>query len=388
MKTIGYVLSSFPVLSETFIGTEMRGMVAQGHRVQPIAFQRPSAPGQRADAALAEKTIYLNEMGMEGETGQWFLPAASSWKGLAFAAKQQGIPFRSLLWNAIKLAKVARMEKCDHLHAHFAQASTATAIVAARLLGIGVSFVGHGYDVYATPSDLPLKLKSVDFAVAVCRDMRHDFYDLVPEARVELVYCGIDTQRFRPISIAGEPGNQLLFIGRLCETKGVQDLLEALALIPEPLRPVVDLVGEGVLRMELEQRVQVLGLSPVVRFLGSRTAEWIAEQGPHYKALIAPFCKASNGDRDTGPVVVKESMAMGLPVLTTHFMGCKEMVADETGMRVAPNAPSELAEAIIKLTSMPMDDLRTMGARGRERVVSLFSADRQARALSTLLESV
>jgi hypothetical protein len=40
MKKIAYVLSSYPVLSETFVGTEMRNMQLCGHDIQPIAFRR------------------------------------------------------------------------------------------------------------------------------------------------------------------------------------------------------------------------------------------------------------------------------------------------------------------------------------------------------------
>jgi colanic acid/amylovoran biosynthesis glycosyltransferase len=37
MNKIGYILSSFPVLSETFISTEIRAMERCGHETQPIA---------------------------------------------------------------------------------------------------------------------------------------------------------------------------------------------------------------------------------------------------------------------------------------------------------------------------------------------------------------
>jgi hypothetical protein len=117
-------------------------------------------------------------------------------KALKFAFLQQGLPFKSLIANALKLVYLAKKSNCTHFHAHFAQGAAATAIVAARLCGATVSFVGHGYDIYATPHDLELKLNSVDFAIAVCRDMVNDFKQLAPKADISLVYCGVELDRF------------------------------------------------------------------------------------------------------------------------------------------------------------------------------------------------
>ena len=55
MKKIGYVLSTFPVLSETFVGTEMRAMERVGHEVQPIAFSENPTGGQARDRELLEQ---------------------------------------------------------------------------------------------------------------------------------------------------------------------------------------------------------------------------------------------------------------------------------------------------------------------------------------------
>ncbi|MFB1035760.1 MAG: glycosyltransferase [Sinobacterium sp.] len=66
----------------------------------------------------------------------------------------------------------------------------------------------------------------------------------------------------------------------------------------------------------------------------------------HYDAMIVPFELASNGDRDTGPVVVKEAMALKLSVITAYFMGCKEFITRSAGLHVPPKNPPKLAAAI------------------------------------------
>ncbi len=79
---------------------------------------------------------------------------------------------------------------------------------------------------------------------------------------------------------------------------------------------------------------------------------------------------------------------MGLPVVTTEFMGCKEMVSEATGIKVAAGSPSELASALEHIMSMSETTLARMGNAGRSRLESLFSARRQDLTLSTLIESV
>lgn len=387
MKTIGYVMTEFPVLSETFIGTEIRAMQRLGHQIQPIAFGRPTRRFQQKDSEIAAQTVFLDAVSWVAVVG--FLVGAF-WRiasAMFFVRAQNGLPRRSLFWHGAKLAILAKRYQCSHLHAHFALASAATAIVAGKLMDVPVSFVGHGFDVYSVPSDLALKLRHSRFAVAVCEDMRSDLTRLAPAAKIELVYCGVDAEELKPAECEQRYADRLVFVGRLSEAKGIRDLLVALTKLDGEPRPMLDIVGDGVLRAELEDYVERLNLSAHVRFLGAKDASWLRAEIPNYRALVAPFCMGRNGVRDTGPVVVKEAMAMGLPVITTHFMGCKEMVTDQTGIRVTPNSPDELAEAIAKIMAMSASQRRAMGMAGRARVIDSYTSESQARRLSQLVEA-
>lgn len=388
MKTVGYVLPSFPVLSETFIGTEMRAMQRHGHRVVPIAFTRAVGQAQPADMDLARATTYLEDVPFSAAFSALRHLRLSTLQAAAFVAVQRALPARSLVFQALKLAAVAQRSRCTHLHAHFALSTAATAIVAARLTGISASFVGHGFDVYTSQRDLGTKLRHVNFAVAVCQDMADDFRRLAPNARVATVHCGVEAHRFTLDDSLQERVWRLLFVGRMVEKKGVDTLLKSLAQIPLERRPGVDLLGDGPQRTALERLADELGVATHVRFLGSRSADWIAEHGPHYVGLVAPFRVAANGDRDTGPVVAKEAMAMGLPVIASRLMGLREIVQDgRTGFLVPVEDVDALASAISRLVAMPETQRRAMGRAGRERLLELFTADAQAAALSACVEA-
>jgi glycosyltransferase involved in cell wall biosynthesis len=389
MNKIGYVLSNFPVLSETFVSTEIRAMQRCGHQIQPIAFDHYEGQYQAQDELLKTQTIYLCDHSKQLAIKALLLLRPSLFKGLKFALNQQGLTLKSILGNALKLAYFVKQTGCTHLHAHFAQSAAATAIVAARLCGVTVSFVGHGHDIYGEPQDLSQKINAVDFAVAVCRDMIEDFNTIAPKASITLVYCGVDTKRFTPRTTIHKPivgKDKLLFIGRLCATKGLFTLLDALSYIDAENRPQLDLVGDGVLREALEQHAKKLGLSEQVNFLGAKQMSWFIENAVNYAAMISPFEMAENGDRDSGPVVVKEAMAMKLPIITTYFMGCKEMLTEQCALRVQPKDASSLSKMITQFYNMSTDEITLMVDNGFERVYSLYCADVQAKSLSAMVE--
>ncbi|MDB5572533.1 MAG: glycosyl transferase family 1 [Hyphomicrobiales bacterium] len=383
MKKIGYVLADFPVLSETFVGDEMRAMAALGYELAPLIMRRRYASAQAADVALAEGAIHLEALSHASALEAAMRPSAQASRAIAFCMRQTRLPPRSLFWNSMKIAAAFRRAGCTHVHAHFAGGATAHALVAARWLGVSVSFICHGHDVYAEPEDLALKLDSADAAVAVCDDLADSLRALAPSAVVERIACGVDPMNFMPRE--DEAGERLLFVGRLIECKGVDDLISALAVAQAS--PHVDIVGDGPLRPALEAQAADAGLADRVRFLGSKDRAWLTRNGPLYDAFVSPFKVAADGTRDTGPLVVKEAMAMGLPVLTTRSMGMKEMVTPQTGFLVEPGDWRALAQSIDALSQMSAEARRRMGLAGRRRVEEHFTISQQAHALARLIEA-
>jgi len=161
MKTVGYVLSTFPVLSETFVGTEIRAMEQLGHKVVPIAFEAPTDRVQNKDQRFLHQTYYVKEAGVPDALAGLIFNMPGYIDAYRFATQQTSVRPRSLLWQAGKVASIAKKQGCQHLHAHFALHSASVAIVAAKLLKISVSFVGHGFDIYVEPHDLALKVDSI-----------------------------------------------------------------------------------------------------------------------------------------------------------------------------------------------------------------------------------
>lgn len=378
MKKIGFVLPCFPVLSETFVGVQIREMEALGHPISLYAFEQ-QIDHQPLDESLKQRCQYLScNDSYSLYTALYSLPRCHT-----FLKQQSGFRYFGLHKQGMQLADRVAKDGCEHLHAHFAWHSTATAIIAAKALNIPVSFVTHGDDLYVSPQDISAKLQHATFVCAVTRKMQCELQSQTATP-IHYLPCGLETQCYAPAlpNWASKP-KRALFIGRLVKKKGIETLLHALARLPTPMP--LDIVGHGNLKDELIQQTQALGL-PQVRFLGGKTAQWLQENAPDYQALIAPFEIADNGSQDTGPLVIKEAMMLGLPVITTDLPGCIEILPPQMGTIVPMKNANALAQAITHHQLRSLNDLNRQRQKAFQHVRHHFCGIQLAKTFSRLIE--
>lgn len=392
-KNIGYVVNEYPVASETFITTEMRALQQLGMCIKPFTFkiaQGPTHPGDEEFVEQLKNPVQVSHVRvLKLFPKLLFLLPFSGWKGVLFALRQKGIRSRSLLLQGIKLACLLDDAECGHVHAHFAWVATSSAIVAARLLGIGVSFTGHGSDIYKTPCDLPLKLQNADFVVAVCKRMQNDMRKLAPTANVKVVPCGVDTDYFQPMKKRHSDRHHFLYLGRISETKGVDHLIRAMTHIPPERRPHIDIAGDGPLLDKFQTLSARLGVQHWLHFIGPVTRDWVRDNAAAYKAMVLPFCRSDNGQMDTGPLVLKEAMALKVPIITTDIMTQSEFL-DDNCASIVPSANPEALAACIQAVMAGRGEFNELRIAGRVerayiKVQQQLSAMTQARSLKKLI---
>lgn len=138
-------------------------------------------------------------------------------------------------------------------------------------------------------------------------------------------------------------GSNVLYLGRLTRQKAVDDLLCAIAMM-EPM-PRVDIAGDGPQRRRLQRLARRLGVP--AHFHGFVS-------GPHKQALLdesgvlcVPSRELPGGFSEGSPLVVREALQSGLPVVATRVGGIPEMAVDHPQVKlVAPCAPPLLARAL------------------------------------------
>jgi glycosyltransferase involved in cell wall biosynthesis len=143
--------------------------------------------------------------------------------------------------------------------------------------------------------------------------------------------------------------------------------------------PELPAIRAAILRHGLEEQIEIRG--PVTH----------AELREIYAAstiFVLPCLIAGDGDRDGIPNVLAESMAMGLPVVTTAVSGIPEIVDDgRNGVIVPPADVAALAGRIGDLLDDPALR-RRLGAAARQTICDRFDSRRTTLALQALFEGV
>lgn len=180
---------------------------------------------------------------------------------------------------------------------------------------------------------------------------------------------------------------RLLFVGRLTEKKGVDDLI-AMAEVCQAQGSAVELVvvGDGSERRRLEAKASRASLR--VAFTGWLSPEGVADEMARASALVVPSRTARSGDAEGIPTVILEAQARGVPVIATRHGGIPEAIRDgESGLLVPEGRPDALAETACRLLADPA--LHSQLQRHAFRSVSAdFSARRQSERLEDLLLGV
>jgi glycosyltransferase involved in cell wall biosynthesis len=380
---IGLLVDQFPELSETFIAAEARELVALGHHVHVES--NVHAPEPNGNAARGLEVSYRVDDGRARRLRDGLWLAARHPRGTLrdllsrrrWRREERMPPLRELAPVARRIARF----RADHLHAHFAAGAALDAMRVSALLGIPYSVMSHGYDIFSLPRNVREKHERAAFAVTACDYSAGYLRDTHGVNGVERLVVGVDAAaltRRRP-----HPGGRtVIAIARLVEKKGIDVLIEAAALVPLER---VWIVGRGPLEGSLRARVRELGLESVVEFLGSRSPKDIRELLERADLLAAPCVVAADGDRDTMPVVVKEALAMEVPVVASDEVGLPEVVRPEWGRLVPPGDAPALAAAIEDLLALPGEERAAMGRAGRAFVLEHCSLRRETERLAALM---
>jgi glycosyltransferase involved in cell wall biosynthesis len=143
-------------------------------------------------------------------------------------------------------------------------------------------------------------------------------------------------------------------VGRLTIEKGAHVLIDALHEMADP--PECELIGEGAGRPALEARVQTLGLNDRVRFRGLLPRSESQAAIRRARLLVIPsVCN------EGFPMVFREAMAMGVPVLASRIGSLGEIVREGwNGRLFEPGQPEALATALEQMLANS-EVLRQMG---------------------------
>jgi colanic acid/amylovoran biosynthesis glycosyltransferase len=368
---IAYLPGLFPMLSETPVLNQITGLVKRGHEVD-IFGDRPREPSPYHPSVdeyhLLSRSYYRPDL-PSGTVGRWA-------KGMRLFA-ESGKDDRRVLRRAMNVfrfgtrAATGRLvlqtaqflppRSYDIIQAGFGEQG----LKALRMQRLGAirgklitAFRGADLTRYLGtrgPSVYRRLFQRGDLFLPVSEAFAGRLKALgCPSDRVAVHRTGIDLSLFRFQPGAPRRDLRLVSVGRLVEKKGLDDALRAIALLgAEGFTVSYTIIGDGPLRVRLEEAARGLGIERVT-FAGPELQASVIERLRESDVLLAPSVKARNGDEEGIPNVIKEAMAMGLPVVSTRHSGIPELVEHGvTGLLAGEHDPNGLAACLEHLAEHP-----------------------------------
>lgn len=387
---IAFVVTSFPVLTETFILDQIIALIDSGHQVEIFSLTRPSCSPIHpsvADYDLLKHTHYIptvpsGKFACRLKAFFWlasrFATAPLLTTGLLkrLVTRKEGFSYKLLFFVPVFMRK-----KFDIAHAHFGPLGNLLASILSS--GFDFKFITtfHGYDINICP-----------------QKYGHDYYDELfkkenlftanteftkgqmvklgcDENKVEILPVGLKIEKFhfRPRTLPEEGTVNILTIARLVEKKGHQYAIKAFAKVAAEYPNVhYTIVGDGPLKDELNKLVADLNLQGRITFIDSLVQDEIIDYLNDSHIFVLASVTSANGDMEGQGLVLQEAQATGLPVVSTLHNGIPDGVLDgRSGFLVPEKNVDALAEKICYLienhTLWP-----EMGAVGRSFVENKY----------------
>jgi glycosyltransferase involved in cell wall biosynthesis len=326
------------------------GQAARGHRVGIVAAEGGGAPAEEKLAALAPKlALGVSRIPMQRQLGL----------GDITAVRQVGHCIEAF--------------RPEVVHGHGAKGGAYARLASGR--HAIRAYTPHGGSLHYgsnTPQGIVygraerLLMARTDLFLFESAFARDAFAAKIgpPREPVRVVHNGVSTAEFEPVK-PDPDAVDLLAIGELRHIKGIDVLIEALALLAGQGRKLTaTIVGEGPDGPALQALAQERGLADAVRFMGYMPARRAFALG--YLLVVASRAESL-------PYIVLEAAAAGVPMLATNVGGIPEVFGDGAAL-VPPGDPQQLAHAIAATIEHPAETAEA-ASRLRTRVRSAFSQD-------------
>ena len=399
---IGYLVKTYPKVSETFILREILELEQQGVALHIFALRHSQEEivhdiTSQVKAAVTYAPFPLKQHRMQ-----------LLWAHAALGLRRP-LRYAQALWFALRrhepeafeewsqagyLAWVISRMKVRRLHAHFINKAAGVAELVHLLLDMPYSVTAHAKDIYLSEAAvLDRKMRRAEFVITCTEYNRRLLQEIsTSETPIYRIYHGLDPARFSPPATrdaradSNDDCPMILSVGRLRPKKGFLGLLEACRMLRDAgYRFCCDIVGYGPQEDKLRTRIRELELDGVATLRGTLSQEALIAEYRRATLFVLPCQIAADGDRDGIPNVLIEAMAMELPVISTTASSIPELVQHRrNGLLAPPETPRELAAMMQQL----LDDAalrRQLGRAGRETVCRHFASAHNTEAVKALL---
>jgi teichuronic acid biosynthesis glycosyltransferase TuaC len=260
------------------------------------------------------------------------------------------------LGSVLLVRKLHRQFHFDCIDAHYIYPDGLAAVLLGKVLGLPVVLSARGTDINVFPSFWTIRpmivwsLRSAAGIIAVAAALKSAIVNLgLPSEKVCVIPNGVDLERFHPIDKSEArrtlalpvKGKIAISVGSLTEVKNHKLLISAFAKVAEGLPDLrLYIVGDGPLRLALENLIRGLRLQEKVSLVGPRPNQELAL----WFSAADVSCLVSF--REGWPNVLMESIACGTPVVATRVGGVPEILCSPGLGAIAEQNPESVAATL------------------------------------------
>jgi colanic acid/amylovoran biosynthesis glycosyltransferase len=394
---VAYVVNQYPAVSHSFIRREILALEKLGVEVDRFSIRAAQSDlVDSGDIAEMKKTVSILNSGsvilLRSILSTAFSRPLLFLSTLMFAMRSAGFSPEKLFRHFAYLAEACflqrrfALDQVDHVHAHFGTNPATVVRMLGRLGGPSFSVTVHGPDEFNAAHFYDLKGKIGEGAATIAisdygRGQLMLWSDVDHWDKLHVVRCGLDSVLLAHKSTPIPSLPVFCTVARLSEQKGIPLLIEAAALLKsEGYIFTINIIGEGPLRPILEQRIRLHDLTDEVVLKGALSSDNVRSELLQSRAMILPsFAEGL-------PVVIMEALALERPVITTRITGIPELVDQKCGWMISAGRPDQLAAAMKEAISAKPDELQSMGAVGRARVLEQHDIAKSAKQLFRIFE--
>ncbi len=264
----------------------------------------------------------------------------------------------AMTWSAMR--EVRRLRP-DVIHAHWLipQGLVAAFLQLFTRKPIPFLVTSHGADLFAlrAPPLQGIKRWVVRRAAAVTvvsRAMQDELHRIgVDTSKVKVQPMGVDlTVRFTPEPTVERSREEILFVGRLVEKKGLRYLIQAMPnILQQHPSAFLTIVGFGPEEVERKAQVVALGLNHNVNFVGPVGQLELPDLYRRAALFVAPFVQAVSGDREGLGLVAVEATGCGCPIVVSDLPAVMDVFGEGGAVLVPPGSATDLADAACRILS-------------------------------------
>lgn len=382
--TIGIVLSSVPRYSETFFRNKIKGLQNNGHKVILfVDYKHPNDADFNCEI-IAAPSFNKHKISNSIKTIFVLLKLLIIYPKKTFKLysldKRDGVSFKKRIRN-LALHSFFFKQKVDWLHYGFGMLATHRENVAEAINAkMAVSF--RGYDLYLSPLKHKgcydsLFTKNVKYHV-LSHEMKQTLLDYgISNRKIQVITPAIDVNFFKNENdIPNNTKLQLATVARLHWKKGLEYTLEALALLKNKgIDFKYTIIGAGEQKERLVFAAHQLGILQHIVFSGKLAQNELRLQLQKADIYLQfsiqeGFCNA-----------VLEAQAMGLLCIVSNAEGLSENVLhNETGWVMPKRNIKALAERIIEVNNLSLEDKKAIKLKATKRVQETFNLEQQNEA--------